>query len=142
VTDVTVEKTIARPRAQVAAYVEDWRNDTRWIGALREARQVTDGPFGVGTRIARVASFVGRRVEYVNEIVEYEPEHRLLMRSVQAPFPMTVEYAFSDADGGTRVRIRATGDASGFYRLAERLLSFAVRRGISRDLKRLDREFE
>jgi uncharacterized membrane protein len=137
VTDVTVETEIARPRDEVAAYVTDWRNDPSWIGALRDVRLETDGPFGVGSRVARVASFLGRRIEYVNEVAEYEPGRRLLMRSVKAPFPMTVLYEFEDAGDGTRVRIRAGGDASGFYRLAGPLLDRAVARGIRGDLARL-----
>jgi uncharacterized membrane protein len=137
VTDVTVETEIARPREEVAAYVADWRNDPTWIGALRDVRLETDGPVGVGSRVARVASFLGRRIEYVNEVVDYEPGRRLLMRSVKAPFPMTVLYEFEDAGGGTRVRIRAGGDASGFYRLAAPLLDRAVARGIRGDLARL-----
>ena len=141
-TDVTVETTIARPRPEVASYATDWRNDTTWIGALSDVRLVTDGPFGVGSRVARVASFLGRRIEYVNEIAEYEPGSRLLMRSVKAPFPMTVAYEFEDADGGTKMRIRAQGDASGFYRLAAPLLDRMVRRGIGGDLRRLKAALE
>jgi uncharacterized membrane protein len=136
-TDVQVETTVERPRAEVARYATDWRNDPAWIGALTEARLVTEEPLRIGSQIARVATFLGRRIEYVNEVVELEPEARLVMRSVKAPFPMTVTYEFRDADGGTRMRIRAQGDASGFYRLAGPLLDRAVKRSIVADLARL-----
>jgi uncharacterized membrane protein len=136
-TDVQVETVIRRPREEVASYATDWRNDLTWIRALSEVRQVTDGPFGVGSRVERVASFLGKRVEYVNEIVEQVPGERLVMRSVKAPFPMTVAYEFEDADGATRMRIRTQGDASGFYRLAAPLMSAAVRRGVAGDLAKL-----
>jgi uncharacterized membrane protein len=143
VTDVVLETVVERPRADVAAYVTDWRNDPSWIGALRDVRLETEGPLGVGSRVARVASFLGRRIEYVNEVAEYEPDSRLVMRSVKAPFPMTVTYEFEDAgSGGTRLRIRAQGDASGFYRLARPLLDRAVERGIRGDLERLKRVLE
>jgi uncharacterized membrane protein len=143
VTDVVVETVVERPRADVATYVTDWRNDPSWIGALRDVRLETEGPLGVGSRVARVASFLGRRIEYVNEVAEYEPDSRLVMRSVKAPFPMTVTYEFEDAgDAATHVRIRAQGDASGFYRLAGPLLDRAVARGIRGDLERLKRVLE
>jgi uncharacterized membrane protein len=141
-TDVTVETRVARPRDEVARYASDWRNDTAWIRALSEARLVTEAPFGVGSRVERVASFLGRRIVYVNEVVEYEPGVRLVMRSVQAPFPMTVTYEFEDADGGTRMRIRAQGDASGLYRIAGPLLARAVARSIAGDLDRLRQNLE
>jgi hypothetical protein len=142
VTDVEVETTIGRPREEVAGFATDPANDTTWIGALSEARLLTDPPIGVGSQVERVASFLGRRIEYVNEIVELVPGVRLAMRSVKAPFPMTVVYEFEDAGGGTLVRIRAGGDASGFYRVAGPILSRAVRRGIERDLARLKQVLE
>ena len=49
--DVTVEQRIERPREEVAGFVMDPVNDTRWILALDSARQLTDGEVGVGTRV-------------------------------------------------------------------------------------------
>jgi uncharacterized membrane protein len=141
-THVVVETRIARPREEVADYVVDWRNDPAWIRALSESALVTDPPLRVGSRVRRAAGFLGKRIEYVNEVVEYEPGRRLVMRSVQAPFPMTVVYELEDAGAGTLMRIRADGDASGFYRLAGPLLSRAVRRSIAGDLEQLRETLE
>ena len=140
--DVTVEQAIARPPDAVAAFAMDPANDQRWIGALADVCVLTDGPVGPGTRVERVASFLGKRIEYVNEIVEYRPPERLAMRSVRAPFPMTVAYEFAPADDGTLARIRTEGDASGFYAIAGPLLAAAVRRGVARDLAKLKRLLE
>jgi hypothetical protein len=140
--DVQVETTIARPREAVADYLFDWRNDTTWIGGISEARRADGGDFGVGARVARVARFLGKRIEYVNEVVELEPGRRLIMRSVQGPFPMRVTYEVDDADDGTRVRLRNQGDASRAYRFAGPLLARAVRRATQRDLDRLKRILE
>jgi uncharacterized membrane protein len=138
-TDVSAEATIARPRDEVARYATDWRNDQEWIGALTDVRLVQEEPL----QVARVASFLGKRIEYVNEVVEHEPGRRLVMRSVKAPFPMTVTYEFEDAPGGgTLMRIRTEGDASGFYRVAGPLLSRAVNRGVAGDLERLKARLE
>jgi len=140
--DVTVEREIARERPAVAGFVMDPANDTRWIKALDSVRTLGDGPVGPGNRVERIASFLGRRIEYVNEIVELVPGERLVMRSVKAPFPMEVRYELDEAGDGTRMRIRATGDASGFYRVAGPLLGAAVRRGIERDLDELKKVLE
>ena len=140
--DVTVEREIARERPAVAGFVMDPANDTRWIKALDSVRTLGDGPVGPGTRVERIASFLGRRIEYVNEIVELVPGERLVMRSVKAPFPMEVRYELDEAGDGTRMRIRATGDATGFYRVAGPLLGAAVRRGIERDLDELKKVLE
>ncbi len=115
----------------------DWRNDPEWIGGISQARLVSDGDFGTGSRVERVASFMGRRIEYVLEVEDYDPRSRVAMRSVKGPFPMTVAYDLAEADGGTRARIRVGGDATGFYRVARLLLNRAAARSIAGDLKRL-----
>jgi Polyketide cyclase / dehydrase and lipid transport len=137
--DVTATGIVERPHDQVAAYLRDPSNDTEWIGGLRSARLLTSPPVGVGSQVERVASFLGRRVEYVNEITELTAD-RLVMRSVRSPFPMRVTYGHRDAGAGTtEVSVRVEGDAVRFYALAAPLLGLAVRRSISRDLRNLKR---
>ena len=140
--DVVVERRIRRPRTVVAAFATDPANDTRWIGALTSVRVLTDGPLGVGSRVERVASFLGKRIEYVNEVVEHRPGERLVMRSVRSPFPMTVTYEFEGDDASSVARIRTAGDAEGVYRLATPVLAAMVRRGVARDLAALQRVLE
>ena len=133
---------VARAREEVAAYLRDPGNDPAWIGGLRSARLVTEPPVGVGSRVERVASFLGRRVEYVNEITELSGT-RLAMRSVRSPFPMRVTYGYDDAgDAATEVSVRVEGDASRLYRLADPLLAVLVRRSVQRDLRTLKRLLE
>jgi uncharacterized membrane protein len=133
---------VARPREAVAAYLRDPANDPDWIGGLRSARLVTPPPVGVGSQVERVASFLGRRIEYVNEITDLTPA-RLAMRSVRSPFPMRVTYSFDDAgNGATEVSVRVEGDASRLYRLADPLLALLVRRSVQRDLRTLKRNLE
>jgi carbon monoxide dehydrogenase subunit G len=135
--DITTAVHIRRPLAQVAAYMTDPSHDPEWIGGVREARVVGDGTVAPGTRVARVARFLGRRIEYVNEIVTLDPQRCLDMRSVEAPFPMRVTYSFDQEDGGTAVRNRVRGDAGGFFALFGPVLAPLVRRSVQRDLERL-----
>ena len=111
--DVTVERAIRAPRDRVAAFAMDPGNDARWILALDSVRVLGDGAVGAGTRVERIASFLGKKIEYVNEIDRYEPPHRLSMHSVKAPFPMTVLYEFEDrGPNETLARITAGGARS------------------------------
>jgi uncharacterized membrane protein len=140
--DTTAVTTVGRPRQEVAAYLTDPANDPRWIGGLRSARLLTAPPVGVGSQVERVARFLGRRVEYVNEITELGGT-RLAMRSVRSPFPMRVTYGFEDAGAaGTEVSVRVEGDAGRMYRLADPVLARLVRRSVRRDLRTLKRVLE
>jgi uncharacterized membrane protein len=135
--DVSAEVLIEWPRAEVAAFVMDPANDPVWIGGIRSARALEGWPIAVGSRVERTASFLGRRIDYVNEVVELEPGTTLHMRSVRSPFPMEITYSFADAPDGTRAAIRVQGEATRFYRLAAPVLGAAVRRSVSGDLRRL-----
>ena len=133
--DITAEVHVDRDPAAVAAYMTDPANDPQWIGGLREAELLGDGPVGVGCRVRRVAYFLGRRVEYVNEVLALDDSH-LDMRSVKAPFPMQISYRFDPApDGGTTVRNHVRGGGL-------RLLAPLVRRNVQRDLERLRNTLE
>jgi hypothetical protein len=135
--DVTAEATVARRREEVAAFAMEAENDTRWIGGISHAHRLTPGPTTVGTRVERVAHFLGRRVEYVMEVVELIPNERIVMRSIKSPFPMRVTYSFEERDAVTVARVRVQGGPEGFYKLAGSLMAPAVRRNIQADVKRL-----
>jgi uncharacterized membrane protein len=134
--DVIAEVQVGRPREEVAAYMTDPANDPEWIGGLREARLLGDGALAEGSRVARVASFMGRRVEYVNEVTTLELGRILEMRSVKAPFPMHITYTFEDAGGATVVRNRVRG-GGGLFSLGSPLFAPMVRRNVQKDLERM-----
>jgi hypothetical protein len=128
--DITATVHVARDPDAVAAFMTDPANDHRWIQGLREAELLTDPPVRPGSRVRRVASFLGRRVEYVNEVKTLDATH-LDMHSIEAPFPMHITYRFEPApDGGTTVSNHVRGGGP-------RLLAPLVRRNVQRDLNRL-----
>ena len=128
--DISARVDVDREPAAVAAYMTDPANDAEWIGGLREAELLGDGPVAVGSRVRRVAYFLRRRVEYVNAILALD-HTQLDMESVKAPFPMRITYRFEPAaEGGTSVSNRVRGGGP-------RILAPLVRRNVQRDLERL-----
>jgi len=140
--DTTARLRINRPHADVADFMRNPDNDPTWIGGIQTARLLTPEPVGVGSHVERVASFLGRKIEYVNEVVELSAD-QLVMRSVRSPFPMRVTYGFAAAGSdATDASVRVEGDPSGLYSLAAPLLNRAVQRTIAGDLRRLKRLLE
>jgi Polyketide cyclase / dehydrase and lipid transport len=135
--DVTAEQSIDVDPGRAFAYATDPKNDPVWIGGISEAELLGDPPLEKGSAVRRLASFMGRRIEYVLEVAELEPGARLAMRSLRSPFPMAVTYSFEPAAGGTVMRIRVEGEPGGMYRLAGPLLPGMVRRSVASDLRRL-----
>lgn len=135
--DVTVERTIARPLAEVSAYAGDPTHAPEWYANIRSVEWETEPPVRVGSRMAFVARFLGRRMAYTYEVVELVPRERLVMRTAQGPFPMETTYTWQAVEGGTRMTLRNTGEPSGFSRLAAPVMEAAMRRATSKDLARL-----
>jgi hypothetical protein len=140
--DVPVTALIGRPAAEVAGYAMDPANDTSWIGGIREVRWVTEPPLRVGSRVRRLAGFLGRRVDYVLEVTDLVSGERVAMRSVEAPFPMVVTYTFAAEGAGTRAGVRVQGGSGALFRVAGPLMAWRVRRSLRGDLARLRRLLE
>jgi uncharacterized membrane protein len=141
--DVRTEIEIARPRAEVAAYAGDIDTTTSWYENIKTVRWETPRPLAVGSRIAFVAEFLGRRLAYTYEIKELVPGERLVMSTAQGPFPMETTYTWSDAgDGSTRMTLRNRGEPAGFKRIAAPLMARAMRGANQKDLARLKQILE
>lgn len=141
--DVVTQIEIARPRAEVAAFARDPDNVPRWYANIQSVTWETPRPLALGSRIAFVASFLGRRLAYTYEIVELDGERSLVMRTSQGPFPMETSYTWEDAGPGrTRMTLRNRGEPSGFSRLVAPMMASAMRRANVQDLEALRRVLE
>jgi len=136
--DIVCELEIPRPRAEVAAYASDPDNTTSWYANIKAVEWKTPRPLAVGSRLAFIASFLGRRLSYTYEIRELEPGERLVMSTAQGPFPMETTYTWHDAgEGATRMTLRNRGEPSGFAKVAAPVMARAMRRAMTQDLERL-----
>jgi carbon monoxide dehydrogenase subunit G len=136
--DVSTEIEIARPRNEVAAFAADPDNARRWYRNIKSVEWRTPPPVSVGGRIAFVASFLGRRLEYTYEVAELVPGERLVMRTADGPFAMETTYEWRDgAADSTHMTLRNRGEPSGFARVGARAMASAMRRANARDLQAL-----
>jgi hypothetical protein len=136
--DVLVETVIQRPRAEVAAFAGDPANASRWYVNIKSIEWETPPPVALGSRMAFVAQFLGRRLAYTYEVAEWVPGERLVMRTAQGPFPMATTYSWEDAgNGACRMTLRNQGEPSGFGKLAAPLMSLAMKRVMGKDLAKL-----
>ena len=141
--DVVTETIIERPCAEVAAYAGDPSNTPEWYANIASVRWQTEPPVAIGSRVAFVARFLGRKLAYTYEVVEWIPGQRLVMRTAHGPFPMETSYTWQPVDGArTRMTLRNRGEPAGFGRLAAAVMAAAMRRANEKDLANLKRLLE
>jgi hypothetical protein len=143
VTDVVTEIEIGRTRAEVAAYAADPDNARNWYMNIKAVEWRSQPPLAVDSRVAFIARFLGRRLEYTYEVRELIAGERMRMSTSNGPFAMETTYTWSDAPGGgTHMTLRNRGEPAGFSKVAAPLMERAMRRANQKDLLRLKRVLE
>ncbi|MBM3770563.1 MAG: ATPase [Acidimicrobiia bacterium] len=136
--DVITECVIARPAHEVAAFAADPDRVPEWYANIRSVEWKTPRPLRVGSQIAFVAHFLGRRLAYTYEVVELDPLRRFVMRTSEGPFPMETTYTWEPLPGeSTRMTLRNRGTPAGFSRWVSPFMAVAVRRANQQDLRLL-----
>lgn len=130
---------INRSASDIFAFLTDIEKGTEWQSELLESSKTSTGPIGLGTTIREVRRFLGRSIESVFQVTEFEPNQKLAFQSTVAPFPMRGQYVLEPEaeDGGTRVTFVIEADLSGAFKMAETIVVHTARRQIDADLTKL-----
>jgi uncharacterized protein YndB with AHSA1/START domain len=131
--------TINRPRDEVFRYLVDPQTQTVWNSGLQEFTAVWTGHPQVGDRAQGTIKVAGRQLRWEAETTEVEPPSRVVYRSVEAPFPFTLEYTLVDRDGATEVQHDGSTEAMGgfFGKLADPLVALMYQRDMNSNLANL-----
>jgi uncharacterized membrane protein len=141
--DVISEILIDRPIDAVSRFAADPSNVPSWYVNIKSVECKTPPPLALGSKIAFVAHFLGRRLTYTYEVTEFVPGERLVMRTSEGPFPMETTYEWEVAGATkTRMRLRNRGQPRGFSKLVSPMMEAAMRRANRKDLECLKQLLE
>ncbi len=143
--DVQSEIVIHRPVAEVAPYVCDPENAPEWYENIKAAHWASKPGICVGARASFVASFLGKKLVYTYELMDYKDGARLIMSTAEGPFPMTTEYHFAPHGPGgahTHMILRNQGQPIGFSKWVAPMMATAMRKANQKDLARLKQILE
>ena len=136
---------IKRPPAEVFAFFDDRRNDSRWMETVVSSEWIDEGEStGLGRR-GRMVMYAPRLTEFEDEVTEYEPARRVGHRSVSKSMTIFTACHADPVPGGTRATLvfepeRLPGGRLG--KLVAPFITRTVRRNYRADLARLKRILE
>jgi carbon monoxide dehydrogenase subunit G len=128
---------IARPPAEVYAYLADPGNLPDWQADVEEVRGAPGGPLSTGASFTEVRSFLGKRVESTLEAAVAEPGRELALRTVSGPVHVTIQHLLEPAGAGTALRVVAEADPGKLLGLGGPLVRRAAERRARADFERL-----
>jgi hypothetical protein len=137
---------IGRSPEDVFAFLAVRKNDPVWMAAVVESEWLepsagdTDTQISIGRRGRMVMKNMGRRLEFVDEVTDYEPGRRIAHRTVEGPIQLNTACLAEPA--GDRCRATVVGETDNliggpFGRLANPIVTRLVRRGFRADLAKL-----
>jgi uncharacterized protein YndB with AHSA1/START domain len=129
---------ISLPPTKIFAYVTNLDHLVEWSGAVITVKKISAGEMAAGTTLRLTLRFMGRWMETIYEVVEFELDHRITLKSIAAVAPCAFYFVFEPVEGGeTRVSQEAVvylSLKSSFMDLGTSVLENAVRRNLENDL--------
>jgi len=135
--DVTTSIEIVCPIGKVSQYISDPDNAPEWYVNIKSVEWKTQKPLSVGSQIAFIAHFLGKKLSYAYEVIEMTGK-KFIMKSSEGPFPMETTYTWDKInENSTRMTLRNRGNPGGFSKLFSPFMSMMIRKANLKDLKRL-----
>jgi uncharacterized protein YndB with AHSA1/START domain len=129
------EVTIARPVAEVFAFVADGLNAPRWRPGVLDI-SLTSGT-GLGAVYKQgVKGPAGRRIDADYRVTAYEPNRRLAFEAIAGPVRPTGQFVLDEVDGPTRLTFALQTELSGLKKL---LMAGAVQKTMDAEVAATER---
>ncbi len=128
---------IAKPVAEVFAFVADHENLPAWTVGVNASHRLTDGRATTGTKYRVVGKLLGRSVESSYEITAFDHDRGFEGTMTSPMFGFSERYRFEPDDAATRVTMSAVVEPQGVFRLLTPIMAAGVRRQVKADHRRL-----
>lgn len=88
---------------EVFDYLADFSNLAEWDPTFVRSERLDDGPIGVGSRFEAVMKLLGREVEILWTVSEYDAPNRVVLDGASEKFTSQEDVRVEAVDAGTKV---------------------------------------
>jgi uncharacterized protein YndB with AHSA1/START domain len=129
---------VGRPPAAVFPYLTDPDCLVLWVGGLREFEPLDAEEARPGARSRQLLRLGGRDWRFEGEVLELEPDRRMVVAIRGRGLRMTSTYALDPIEAGTRLTVEVTSEFTlVFARLLGGIVEREGQRKLEADLARL-----
>jgi uncharacterized protein YndB with AHSA1/START domain len=136
---ITVERSVLinKSVADVFAYVSNGDNTTKWQIGVEAVQQGEGTPNTVGSRFTEVRKFMGQEMKTTLELTTFEPNAKWAAKVIKGPVPYEITSTFEAANGGTKMTMRLEGEPSGFFKVAQGMVSSQLEKNLEESGQKL-----
>ncbi|NNF53651.1 MAG: hypothetical protein HKN03_04320 [Acidimicrobiales bacterium] len=136
--ETTTQITIERPADLVFSVVSDMSRNPEWQKGMKSCTWTSDPPIREGSTYDQVAEFLTRNIITSFEVVEFEPDRKIRIKSVKSTFPLDITRSV-EPTGEFRCQVTAvvTGEPSGVLKWLNPMIKPLVARSVRKDYERL-----
>ena len=117
---------IARPPAEVFAFLADGANNSRWRSGVIDIHLASGSGAGAVYEQGVKGPF-GRRIAADYEVTAYEPDRRIAFRAIAGPVRPEGTFELAPVDGGTRVAFSLRCTPTGLAKLMTPMVASTMR---------------
>jgi len=127
---------INRATEEIFAYTSDIENMVDWSSVIISTRKISPGEIHLGARVRSTIRFLGKWLDITFEVVEFEPNRYLTLKSIAGVTHCLFSYQFEPAEGGGTIVSLGTiiHFTVGILDLAEPVVTNVIRRQLEHDL--------
>jgi len=138
--EVTIE--VARTPDDVFAYLTNVSNLPSWQSGVHSA-QIEDGGLPrAGARIRESRHMLGRELNTMLEITDYDPPRLFVLKALNSPVPFTVRHELEASEAGTTMTVTGEGDAALVPGFASGIMARRAEKQFRKDFERLKKRLE
>jgi len=135
---INIEKSvlIKKPVSVVFAYSQDMNNYSKWQGE-GNMQMIKGRDNEVGSRYVESYKILGKEIKNTVEITAFKKNELWAARVIEGMLPYSVIMAYTEVPEGTRLIMTIEGEASGFFKLTEKVITASIEKDVEKSLLKL-----